>query len=103
MKTQLYIGQSQLHGALPKYAARFNLLELRAEQGRVPRPALLRRWTEEVNREFVFSVMLPRSVSTSSSASEADLRFVLEVANALVAKWLVVQTDSTLGPSQRSK
>ncbi len=103
MKTQLFIGQSQLRGALPKYAARFNLLELRAEQGRVPRPAILRRWTEEVNREFVFSVLLSRRVADLGGAGEADLKFGLEVANALSAKWLVLQTAPTLGPSQRSR
>lgn len=103
MKTQLFIGQSQLRGALPKYAARFNLLEFRAEQGRVPRPAILRRWTEEVNREFVFSVMLSRRVAELGSAGEADLKLGLEVANALSSKWLVLQTAPTLGPSQRSR
>ena len=103
MKSQLYIGQSQLRGALPKYAARFNFFELRAEQGRVPRPAILRRWPGEVSPDFVFSVLLSRSVGAFGSGAESGLEFGLEVANALGAKWLVIQTDPTVGPSQRSR
>jgi uncharacterized protein YecE (DUF72 family) len=103
MKSQLYIGQSQLRGALSKYAARFNLFELRAEQGRVPRPAILRRWPGEVSPDFVFSVLLSRSVGAFGSGAESGLEFGLEVANALGAKWLVIQTDPTVGPSQRSR
>ena len=62
MKTQLYIGQSSLRGALVKYSNRFNLLEVRAELGRLPRPTMLRRWRDEVPSDFVFSIMLSREV-----------------------------------------
>jgi uncharacterized protein YecE (DUF72 family) len=103
MKTQLYIGQPRLRGAITKYAARYNLIELRAEFGRLPRSALLRRWTEEVPRDFVFSVMLSRQVGSFGKNFQADLDLGLQIAEAVTAKWLVVQTDPTIGPSQRSR
>ena len=103
MKTQLYIGQPSLRGAISKYAARFNLIELRAEFGRLPRSTLLRRWTEEVPSGFAFSVMLSRHVGRFGPNHEADLDLGLEIAEAVSAKWLVVQTDPTIGPSQRSR
>lgn len=103
MKTQLFVGQSKLRGALSKYKTRFNLLELRAEQGRVPRAALLRRWTEEVESNFVFSVMVSQHVGRFDQGHEAALRLGQETATALNAKWIVVQTDPAIGPSQRSR
>ena len=103
MKTQLFVGQSSLRGALGKYAKRFNLLEMRAELGRVPRAALLRRWTEEVASKFVFSVMLSRHAGRFDQDYTAALELGLQTVEALNAKWVVIQTDPTVGPSQRSK
>jgi uncharacterized protein YecE (DUF72 family) len=103
MKTQLFIGQSSLRGAVSKYADRFNLLELRAELGRLPRTVVLRRWTEEVPRSFVFSVLLSREVGRFGPNYDVELELGLSVADAVKAKWMVVQTDPTVGPSQRSR
>ncbi len=103
MKTQLYIGQSSLHGALAKYSIRFNLLEVRAETGRLPRTTVLRRWREEVPKDFVFSIMLSREVGRCGPNYEAELELGLQAADSLNAKWIVLQTDPTLGPSQRSR
>jgi uncharacterized protein YecE (DUF72 family) len=103
MKTQLYIGQSNLRGALAKYSSRFNLLELRAQLGRLPRATLLRRWRDEVPSDFVFSVMLSREVGRFGPNYEAELELALQAADALEAKWMVLQTDPTVGPSQRSR
>ena len=74
MKTKRIVGQSKLRGALSKYKTRFNLLELRAEQGRVPGLALLCRWTEEVESNFVFSVMVSQHVGRFDQGHEAALR-----------------------------
>lgn len=103
MKTQLFVGQSKLRGALIKYKTRFNMLELRAEPGRVPRTVLLRRWVEEVESDFVFSVMMSHHVGRFDQSHQEPLRLGLETATALNAKWIVVQTDPTVGPSQRSR
>lgn len=103
MKTHLYIGQSNLRGAISRYATRFNLLELRAEVGRLPRMVVLRRWTEEVPNNFAFSVMLSRQVGRFGPSYETELALGLNIAEAVKAKWLVVQTDPTVGPSQRSR
>ncbi len=103
MKTQLYIGQSSLRGALVKYSNRFNLLEVRAELGRLPRPTLLRRWRDEVPSDFVFSIMLSREVGRLGPNFQTELELGLQAADSLKAKWMVVQTDPTIGPSQRSR
>ncbi len=51
----LHIGQSALYGDISRYAQRFNLLELRAEPGRLPKPATLKRWLSAVPEGFRFS------------------------------------------------
>ena len=101
--TQLYIGQPSLRGAIGKYAIRFNLIELRAELGRLPRSAVLRRWTQEVPDDFVFSIMLSHQVGCFGQKYLAELDLGLQIADAVAAKWLVVQTDPTIGPSLRSR
>jgi uncharacterized protein YecE (DUF72 family) len=103
MKTKLYVGQSSLRGALGKYKKRFNLLELRAEPGRTPRTGLLQRWSEEAGENFVFSVMLSRHVGQLGKDCAAAIQLGQDAANALNARWIVVQTDPTVGPSRRSR
>ena len=103
MKTQLYIGQSSLRGAILKYSTRFNLLEVRAELERLPRPALLRRWRDEVPSDFEFSILLSREVGRLGANFQTELELGLQAAESLRAKWMVVQTDPTIGPSQRSR
>lgn len=103
MKTKLYVGQSSLRGTLGKYKSRFNLLELRAEPGRVPRRGLLQRWSEEAGEDFAFSVMLSRHVGQLDKDCAAAIQLGQDAADALNARWIVVQTDPTVGPSQRSR
>lgn len=103
MALQLFVGQSNLRGAIGKYASRFNLLELRAEPERLPRESVLRRWAEEVSERFVFSVLLgPQHVQSSKEPSSMASRAVL-AAKCLEAKWIVVQTEPMWGPSQKTK
>lgn len=101
---RLHVGQSALHGDIARYARRFDLLELRAEPGRLPKPATLRRWLTQVPEGFRFSVMLPRVVSSlaSGDASEAALDYALDRARALEAAWLVLQTPASVMPGARS-
>ncbi|HMA91635.1 MAG TPA: DUF72 domain-containing protein, partial [Polyangiaceae bacterium] len=100
---KLYVGQAKLVGPLSRYAGRFNLLEVGAEPGRCPRPATLRRWRSEVPKGFVFSVRLGKSVGGFEADSEQALEFGLAAAEALEAKWLLLQTPASLGPGQRNR
>ncbi len=102
---RLHIGQSALHGDIGRYARRFDLLELRAEPGRLPRPAILRRWRAEVPEGFCFSVMLPRAAASlqPGEARDTALAYALERARALEASWLVLQTPASVMPSVRSR
>jgi hypothetical protein len=103
MDLQLFIGQTHLRGAISKYASSFNLLELRADTGRLPRGAVLRRWREEVHDKFVFSLLLSREIGRFVGDHDAMLNESVLAAQALKAQWMVLQTDPTVGPSQRSQ
>lgn len=100
---ELHVGTSTLTGGIEKYATRFDLLELRAELGRLPRVSRLGEMRKTVGPDFVFSVVLPRSVSTLESGHDKELAYALEVANALSAQWLLLRTEATIMPSARTK
>lgn len=103
MTLQLFIGQANLRGAIGKYASRFNLLELRADQERLPREPVLRRWAEEVPERFAFSVLIAPQHLKESSGPKSVLERVTSAARCLNAKWIIVQTDPMWGPSQRTR
>jgi uncharacterized protein YecE (DUF72 family) len=102
---QLHVGQAILTGDIARYARRFDLLELRAEAGKLPRLARLRKWASEVPEGFVFSLLLPRSSSTLESVAAPDeaLDQALLAADALGAAWLVLQTPASVTPTARSR
>jgi uncharacterized protein YecE (DUF72 family) len=102
---QLHVGQSTLRGEIGRYAERFNLLELRAESGKLPRAARLRKWLAEVPEGFVFSVVLPQRVGELAVTPEAQalLAQALATAEVLRAGWIVVQTPATVTPTKRSR
>jgi uncharacterized protein YecE (DUF72 family) len=99
---QLFVGRSAHEGDIARYATRFNLLEVRADATNLPRGARLSDWKKRVPADFVFSVVLPRALGLLES-SEADLGRTLELAEALSAKWLLLQTPSAVGPSARMR
>jgi uncharacterized protein YecE (DUF72 family) len=100
----LHVGQSELRGDIGRYAQRFDLLELRAEAGKVPKLARLRQWRAQVPEAFMFSVVLPRRVSSLETADvAAELEQALGVADAVRAPWIVVQTPASVTPSTRSR
>jgi uncharacterized protein YecE (DUF72 family) len=102
---QLHVGQSTLRGEIGRYAERFNLLELRAEPGKLPRAARLRKWLAEVPEGFVFSVVLPQRVGELAQSPEAQalLTQALATAEVLRAGWIVVQTPASVTPTKRSR
>jgi uncharacterized protein YecE (DUF72 family) len=97
----LRVGQTVLRGDVQRYARNFDLLELRAEPGRLPRLIRLRDWASRVPAGFVFSVELPRQVAQldSGPAAERSLGYALRVAEALGAGWLVLRTPASVRPS----
>lgn len=99
---QLFVGRHHLEGDIARYASRFNLLEVRADATNLPRGARLADWRKRVPAEFAFSVVLPRSVGQFES-STFDLGRTLELADTLSAKWLLLQSPSSVGPSARMR
>ena len=99
---QLFVGRHNLEGDIARYASRFNMLEVRADATNLPRGAKLADWKKRVPATFAFSVVLPRAVGKLES-SALDLGRTLEIADALSAKWLLLQTPSTVGPSARMR
>jgi len=97
---QLYVGRSSLRGDLAKYARRLNLLEIKAEPGRLPRGARLRGWRKAVPEGFVFSVVLPRSAG--ELLADAPIDPAISAAEALEASWFLLQTPATVMPGART-
>ncbi|HEY6556496.1 MAG TPA: DUF72 domain-containing protein [Polyangiaceae bacterium] len=102
---QLHVGQAALRGDIARYARRFDLLELRAEPGKLPRAKQLREWAKAVPENFVFSIMLPRVVGTlePQPALDSALEQALSSADALAAGWLVLQTPASVRPNSRTR
>lgn len=102
---QLHVGQAALRGDIARYSRRFDLLELRAEPGKLPRAKVLREWVKAVPENFVFSIMLPRVVGTLEPAPALDsaLEQALSSADALAAGWIVLQTPASVRPNSRTR
>jgi uncharacterized protein YecE (DUF72 family) len=102
---RLHVGTATLRGNVRAYASRFDLLELRAEKGKLPRRSRLEAMAKEVPEGFVFSVVLPRLVASleAGERSDEELAFALDAAKALSASWLVIQTEPRVMPSTRTK
>jgi len=99
---QIFVGRHNLEGDIARYASRFDLLEVRADATNLPRGARLADWKKRVPAAFAFSVVLPRKLGQFES-SAFDLGRTLEIADALSAKWLLLQTPSSVGPSARMR
>jgi uncharacterized protein YecE (DUF72 family) len=102
---KLYVGRNSLEGDIARYAKRFDVLELRTDGPRLPKPAKLREWVTKVPPHFVFSVVVPKSVAalTDSTPSAAGLEPALKSAEALNAKWFLIQSPVAVAPSQRMR
>ena len=99
---ELFVGKSAHVGDLARYAQRFNFLELRGDATNLPRGARLADWRKRGPAEFVFSIVLPKAAGLLES-NEVELGRTLELADALSAKWLLLQTPATVGPSARMR
>lgn len=99
---QLFVGRNAFEGDIARYASRFNFLEVKADATNLPRGARLSDWRKKVPADFAFSVVLPRAVGKLESSS-IELGRTLELAEALSAKWILLQTPSSVGPSTRMR
>ena len=99
---QLFVGRHTFEGDIARYATRFNFLEVRADATNLPRGAKLADWRKRVPAAFAFSIVLPRALGLLES-SAIELGRSLELADALSAKWLLLQTPSSVGPSARMR
>ena len=78
------------------------MLELRADATNLPRGARLADWRKRVPADFAFSIVMPRALGLFES-STIELGRTLELADALSAQWLLLQTPSSVGPSARMR
>src|SRR5512132_3840753 len=99
---RLHVGLTTLTGSIERYAERFDLLELRAEPGRLPSPKALRRIRMGAPK-LALSFLFPPRVVADALNSPAALDPLLASADAAEASWLVLQTGPEVGPSQRSR
>src|SRR5262245_41968493 len=102
---RLLVGLPALQGDLEKYAKRFDLVEVCPGEGAVPKPTTLRRWRKSVPPAFVFSVVLPKAVGelAPGPALDAALTSSLDVAAALEARCVVLQTPASVRPTGANK
>jgi uncharacterized protein YecE (DUF72 family) len=101
----VHVGQPTLYGSLERYVQHFDLLEVRVQAGRLPRIAELKRWRKAAPRGFVFSVLVPIQAGGLDDAAICDAvaSYAAEVADALRAPWLVLQTPADVTPGRASR
>ena len=101
----VHVGQPTLYGSLERYVHYFDLLEVRAQTGRLPRIVQLQRWRKAVPRGFVFSVVVPVQAGGLDDAATRDAGavYAAQVADALQAQWLVLQTPADVTPGRASR
>ncbi len=92
-------------GKLARYAQSFNLLELRADVGTLPRPPRLREWKASVPEDFVFSVMSPKALMNlePGEAYEKALGYTQRAVASVEAEWFVLQSGPGVTPSARGR
>jgi uncharacterized protein YecE (DUF72 family) len=100
----VHVGRPTLEGGIARYARSFDLLEVAGEAGRHPRRPGLLEWRRDVPERFVFSVVLPASLSSFEARPDrAELvAHARMVADALEAAWWVVRTPPSVTPSART-
>jgi hypothetical protein len=99
---RLHVGLTTLTGSIERYAERFDLLEFRAEPGRLPSTKALRRIRSGAPK-LSFSLMFPPRVMSEALNAPTALDTMLASADLLEASWLVLQTGPEMGPSQRAR
>ena len=100
----LFVGQPALQGDIARYAQSFNLLELLAEPGRLPKPAGLAKWVESVGDDFAFTLRLSARIWDADKAEVAGvLDYAARARELLAARVCVLQTPASATPTTRNK
>lgn len=100
----LFVGQAALQGDIARYAQHFNLLELLAERGRLPKPARLAEWRHGVGEAFAFSLRLPRRVWEADAGELNELvSHAARVGELLRAEVCLLQTPASATPTERNR
>src|SRR5690606_23401277 len=103
-RLMLFIGQASLSGDITRYAQNFNLVELLAEPGRLPKAAGLRKWASSVESEFAFSLRVSgRLWGADAEASAQMVDYVSQVDEILKPKVCLLQTPATATPTTRNR
>src|SRR5512142_2549459 len=94
----LFVGTPSLRGDVVRYAERFDMLELSAEEGRHPKRAGLVAMRRAVPESFVFSVALPSAIAALDSGDRVDelFRQSESVADSIAATWWVLRTPPSV-------
>jgi uncharacterized protein YecE (DUF72 family) len=100
-----HIGLPSLRGTLEHYAERYDLLELRLDEGPLPKPATLRAWRKKVPPSFVFSVVLPKAAGELRPSLELDAAVAqaLAIAQAVEARCLLIATPPSVTPTDTNR
>ncbi len=102
--SRIHVGRAALEGNIARYAKAFDLLEVAAERGRHPRRPGLLEWRRAVGEHFVFTAVVPASLSSLEVRPDAAelLAHARLVADALGASWWLLRTPPTVTPSARA-
>jgi hypothetical protein len=100
----LYVGQASLQGDIARYAQHFNLVELLAEPGKLPKPAKLSKWVETVGGEFAFALRLSTRLWEGwGQEDELRMAYLHSVAEVLKPKVCLLQTPASATPTARNR
>lgn len=99
---QLHVGLTNVAGSIERYAERFDLLELRIDPDKLPSNPALKKMRARAPK-LITSFFLPaRAVSALLPTPDA-IQPIIAAADVLGASWVVLQTGTEHGPSQRTK
>jgi uncharacterized protein YecE (DUF72 family) len=101
---RFHFGLPSLHGGLAGYSRSFDLLELRCDPA-PPTAKHLARLRREAPPEFYFALVVGRSLAdlTSSTSDATVVQATRRAAETLGARWLVIRTPASAGPSTRTR
>jgi hypothetical protein len=101
---RFHFGLPTLQGALQGYVKSFDLLELRCDPA-PPTPKHLARLRREAPSEFNFALVAGRALGdlASGSPDAALLEATRRAAEMLAARWLLIRTPASAGPSARTR
>jgi len=99
----LRVGHSPSALALARYGKHLDLLEVRLDNG-APRRRTLEAMKSESPADLVFAVLVPKRLgSLEQEATEPELQSVIDTAQALSARWIVLRTPASARPGARTR